>query len=118
MGSEGRYFRAVHAQRSGAGGEAIWTANRTSSCQVRRMSGKRRRRERIPLPFALGQYEPALSEGLVEQTCQSRLALHELFVERTIIPVATFPIANGFFIHNWRRSPPKRSATGRHRASL
>jgi hypothetical protein len=39
----------------------------------------------------------APSERLIEQTCQSRLALHEPFVERTIILVATLPIANGFF---------------------
>ena len=39
----------------------------------------------------------ARSEGLIEQTCQSRLALHELFVGRTIILVAALPIANGFF---------------------
>ena len=39
----------------------------------------------------------APSEGLIEQTCQSRLALHELFVGRTIILVAALPIANGFF---------------------
>jgi hypothetical protein len=39
----------------------------------------------------------APSEGLIEQTCQSRLAPHELFVGRTIILVATLPIANAFF---------------------